>query len=289
MDIVLFGEDVFTATVLQSLLEKNHHVLLIVCPLYSNNNHKKLQSIAEQNKIEFIREEDINSGFVKKRLEKAQPDLLVSVHLRKILKKEIFSIPWKGAINVHPSLLPKYRGLSPQHQAIIHGDSESGVTVHYIEEAVDTGKILIQISIPIEKEDYISDFQFKMQEVYKQIVTDAIDRIADENFEPVEQKIEETSYFGSLKTEDRKIDFAKTDTEALNLIRAVSYPYKGAYFGKFKIWRAEIPDENTVKAYSNSHTETGIHLIDEEVILLRFKGGILISDDFELIEDEDSI
>ena len=149
MDIALFGEDVFTATVLQSLLDKNHKVLLIVCPLYSNNNHNRLQSIAEQNKIEFFREKDVNSGFVKDRLEKAQPGLIVSVHLRKILKKEIFSIPGKGAINVHPSLLPKYRGLSPQHQAIIHGDSESGVTVHYIKELVDTGDIIIQVHIQI--------------------------------------------------------------------------------------------------------------------------------------------
>ncbi len=289
MDIVLFGEDVFTATVLQSLLDKNHHVLLIVCPLYSNNNHNRLQSIAEQNKIEFIREKDVNSGLVKDLMEKAQPDLLVSVHLRKILKKEIFSIPGKGAINVHPSLLPKYRGLSPQHQAIIHGDPESGVTVHYIEESVDTGNILIQVPIPIGKDDYIFDFQFKMLEVYKQIVTDAIDIIADNKFEPVEQNNLQTSYFGSLKTKDREIDFAKTVTEALNLIRAVSYPYQGAYYGKFKIWRAEVPDENTIKAYLKSHPETGIHKIDEEIVLLRFNSDILISDDFEIIENEESI
>jgi len=289
MKIALFGEDVFTATVLQSLLDKNHHVLLIVCPLYSNNNHNRLQSIAEQNKIEFIREKDVNSDFIKGRLEKAQPDLLISVHLRKILKKEIFSIPGKGAINVHPSLLPKYRGLSPQHQAIIHGDPESGVTVHYIEESVDTGDILMQVTIPIDKDDYISDFQFKMLEVYKQIVSDAIDRIENNSFVPVEQKNLEPSYFGSLKTKDREIDFTKTNTEALNLIRAVSYPYKGAYSGKFKIWRAEIPDENSVKAYLNSHIETGIHAIDEETLLLRFNGGTLVSDDFEVIENEDSI
>jgi methionyl-tRNA formyltransferase len=289
MDIVLFGEDVFTATVLQSLMDKNHNVLLIVCPLYSNNNHNRLQKIAEQNKIEFIREKDVNSAFIKKRLEKAQPDLLVSVHLRKILKKEIFSIPGKGAINVHPSLLPKYRGLSPQHQAFIHGDSESGVTVHFIEESVDTGGIIIQVPIPIDKDDYIFDFQFKMLEVYKQIVTDAIDIIADNKFVPAEQNNLDTSYFGSLKTKDREIDFTKTGTEAMNLIRAVSYPYKGAYYRKFKIWRAEIPDENTVKAYLKSHTETGIHMIDEEVILLRFNLDILISNDFEIIENEDNI
>ena len=281
--IVLFGEDIFTATVLQSLLEHNFEVLLVVCPLYNNNNHKKLQSLAEQNQIKFLREQNVNSGFIKDNLLKAEPDLIVSVHLRKILAKEIFAVSKYGAINVHPSLLPKYRGLSPQHQALIHGDSESGVTVHFIDENVDTGDIIVQEIIPIGKEDYISDFQFKMLKVYKKIVVNAIERIFDNNFVPLKQVKENTSYFGILKKEDRVIDFSKNRTDALNLIRAVSYPYKGAFFGNYLIWKAVIPDNKDELRHLNSLKEPGIYKIEDELILLKFKDGILLSDDFENI------
>lgn len=286
MKFVLFGEDVFTATVLQAMLDQQKEVLLVVCPFYQNNNHTRLQRIAEQNNIEFIREQNVNSGSVKERLLKIEPDLIISVHLRKILSKEIFSIAKKGAMNVHPSLLPKYRGLSPQHQAIIHGDSESGVTVHSIDESVDTGNIIIQETIAIENDDYISDFQFKMLEVYKRIVVRAIERISDKNFIPVKQQKENTSYFGSLKKKDREIDFFKTKADALNLIRAVSYPYKGACSGNYTIWRAAIPNETVEGKYLKSYPEPGIYAIEEELVLLRFNDGVLLSDDFETIEND---
>lgn len=281
MNLVLFGEDVFTATVFQSLLENNHKVLLVVCPLYNDINHKKIESIAEANNIEFARETNVNSDSIKNKIERINPDLLISVHLRKILSKDIFSIPKLGAINVHPSLLPKYRGLSPQHQAIMHGDPESGVTVHLIEEGVDTGDIIIQKTIQIDIVDYISDYQLKMLTIYKTIVVEAICLLSKRNFIPVKQNISGASYFGSLKRKDRVIDFSKSKIEILNLIRAVSLPYKGAFYDNFRIWKAIIPDRSTEKDLMKNYTKTGIYKINEEEIILRLVDGILLADDFE--------
>ena len=281
MNLVLFGEDVFTATVFQSLLENNHKVLLVVCPLYNDINHKKIESIAEANNIEFARETNVNSDSIKNKIERINPDLLISVHLRKILSKDIFSIPKLGAINVHPSLLPKYRGLSPQHQAIMHGDPESGVTVHLIEEGVDTGDIIIQKTIQIDIVDYISDYQLKMLTIYKTIVVEAICLLSKRNFIPVKQNDSGASYFGSLKREDRVIDFSKSKIEILNLIRAVSLPYKGAFYDNFRIWKAIIPDRSTEKDLMKNYTKTGIYKINEEEIILRLVDGILLADDFE--------
>ncbi|HRH57672.1 MAG TPA: formyltransferase family protein [Chitinophagales bacterium] len=121
MNLVLFGEDIFTATVLQSLVDAKFKVQLIVCPFYDNNNHNSIQRIAQTNHIEFIREEDVNSDVVNEKITYIHPNLIISVHLRKILRIEIFSLTKYGTINMHPSLLPKYRGLSPQHQLLIHG------------------------------------------------------------------------------------------------------------------------------------------------------------------------
>ena len=285
MTIVLFGEDVFTTAALQSLINQGYKVSLVVCPFYQNNNHKNLQSVAEENKITFLRETDVNSPALKDHILSIQPDLIISVHLRKILYKEIFSIAKTGAINVHPSLLPKYRGLSPQHQAIIHGDPESAVTVHFIEEGVDTGDIIIQERIPLNEADYIHDFQLKMLAVYKHIVVDAVKRISDKSFKPVKQNSLDTSYFGSIKKKDREIDFNKSKIDALNRIRAFSFPYKGACYDQYIIWKAEIPNADTEKELLKAYVTTGIYLVEEEQIILRFADGILISDDFEMIEN----
>ncbi|MBF8149553.1 hypothetical protein ITJ86_06565 [Winogradskyella sp. F6397] len=283
MKIVLFGEDVFTAAVFQSLLDENHEVLMAVCPIYINNNsHSKIESIANNNSIDFIRTENVNSKNIKKLLIATEPDLLVSVHLRKILDKEIFSIPTYGAINFHPSLLPKYRGLSPQHQTIIHGDLESGVSVHFIEETVDTGDIVAQTKIPIKPEDYISDFQLKMLTVYKSIIITAVDRISKTEFIPIVQNQSEISYFHALKLKDREIVFSKTKTEALNLIRAVSYPYKGAYTNNITIWRAEIPSKETLDSVTFDSKKIGPQILNDDILILCFKDGILISEDFEI-------
>ncbi len=86
MKIVLFGEDVFTAAVFQSILNTNHEVLMVVSPIYKNNNsHSKIESIAKNNNIDFVRVENVNSIDIRDKLIAAKPDLLVSTHLRKIL------------------------------------------------------------------------------------------------------------------------------------------------------------------------------------------------------------
>jgi methionyl-tRNA formyltransferase len=283
MKTVIFGEDVFTAAVFQSILNGNHEVLMVVSPIYENNNsHSKIEAIAKNNSINFVRIENVNSDYIRDLLIASKPDLLVSVHLRKILKKEIFTIPSLGAINIHPSLLPKYRGLSPQHQTILHGDSESGVSVHFIDETVDTGHIVAQTKIAIKPDDYISDFQLKMLKVYKSIIVTAIDRISKADFVPIVQKQTDISYFHSIKLKDREIVFSKTKTEALNLIRAVSYPYKGAYTNNITVWRAEIPSEKIMNSITIDSKKLGAQIINDDLLILCFNDGILISEDFEI-------
>ena len=282
-NLVLFGEDVFTAVVLQSLQDNNYNIPLVICPFYNNDKHIRLQQVTEKNEIEFAGVENVNSSTIKNRLTRLKPDLIVSVHLRKILKKEIFSIAKYGAINVHPSLLPKYRGLSPQHQAIIHGDKESAVTVHFIEESVDTGDIIIQEKILIRPDDYISDIQLKMLKVYENIVVESIKRISGGNFTPVKQSDAHSSYFGSLKREDRKIDFSKSKADAYNLVRAVSLPYKGAICDDLTIWQASKVDKMEEQKLIKRYSTPGLYKIEEDLILLVFKDGVLISDDFEKV------
>ena len=283
MNVVIFGEDIYTSTVIESLIENRHKVLLIITPEYFNENYKVLEETAVKYNIELVKDENINSGNIKDYLIKAAPDLIIAVHLRKILQKEIFSQATKGAINVHPSLLPKYRGLSPQHQAILHGDNESGVTVHYIESDVDTGEIILQERFPVSKDDYILNIQVKMLAIYKKIVVEALGLLEDVSFKPVKQDLREVSYYGPLKKGDREIDLLKPKQEVYNLVRAVSLPYKGAFYKNYTIWAVELPGSSTEAELKTRYTDVGFYFdraADE--IIIRLKDGFLVSDDFEI-------
>lgn len=284
MNLVLFGEDIFTATVLQSLVDAKFKVQLIVCPFYDNNNHNSIQRIAQTNHIEFIREKDVNSDVVKEKITNIHPDLIISVHLRKILRKEIFSLTKYGAINMHPSLLPKYRGLSPQHQVLIHGESESGVTIHFIEEGIDTGDIVAQQKFEIKPTDYIADVQFKMLAIYKTLMVEALNLLQSDNFKATKQSENNISYFGPLKKKHREININASKHEVFNLIRAVSMPYKGAFYGKYTIWSTNFMDESKEEQLMKTYPENGIFEEERnEELIIRLHDGVLVSDDFEII------
>ena len=283
MNVVVFGEDIYTSTVVESLIENGHKVSLIITPEYFNESYKVLEEAAAKYNIEFVKDKNVNSGKIKDHLIKVKPDLIIAAHLRKILHKEIFSQAAKGAINVHPSLLPKYRGLSPQHQAIMHGDDESGVTVHYIDADVDTGEIIVQKKFPISKNDYILNIQIKMLDIYKKIVVEALGLLEDISFKPLKQDLTHVSYFGPLKKVDREIDLAKSKQEVYNLIRAVSLPYEGAFYKNYTIWAAELADSSKENELKNKYTDIGFYFdktTDE--IIIRLKDGFLVSDDFEI-------
>jgi methionyl-tRNA formyltransferase len=202
MNLVVFGEDMYTAAVIESLVKAGHGISLLVTPKSKFANFKVLEDTSAKYGIEFLKTEDVNSALVTDKIKQLEPGLIIAAHLRRILKKEVFSLAKKGAINIHPSLLPKYRGLSPQHQAIMHGDSESGVTIHFIEDAVDTGDIVLQKKFVIEQDDYISHIQNKMLAVYKTIVAEAVALLEDESFKATKQPSIPPSYFGPLKPGD---------------------------------------------------------------------------------------
>ncbi len=281
MNLVVFGEDMYTSAVIESLVKAGHKVSLLVTPDSVTANFKVLNEITGKYGIEFLRTDNINSDMVAEKIREIKPWLIISAHLRKILKKEIYSLATKGAINIHPSLLPKYRGLSPQHQAIMHGDRESGVTVHFIEAEVDTGDIVLQKKFNIEPNDYILQVQAKMLVIYKTIVTEAIVLLENESFEPVKQNLTAISYFGPLKKNDREIDLSKTMKETYNLIRAVSLPYKGAFYENYILWTAAITGDAALK---EKYPNTGLyHEEAEDRIIIRLKDGVLVSEDFETI------
>lgn len=158
-DIVLWGEDAFSNIVLNALIKAEYNVQMVVTPLYDNLIYKRLEMTCIKYGIEFSREKPINSERVYNKLKELQPDLCVICHFERIIKEPILSVPKYGFINVHPSLLPNYRGMAPQHWPIINGEKETGITCHYVDEGTDTGDIVVQRIVSLTNDMYVSDLQ----------------------------------------------------------------------------------------------------------------------------------
>lgn len=163
-----------------------------------------------------------------KTIKNLKPKYLISVNYRYILPKDIFQIA-KYAINIHGSLLPKYRGRTPHVWSIINGEKVSGITCHIIEESVDTGDIITQKSIDIEQDDTGYSLLKKFQLLYPSLLIDSLNCLeAGKTLR--KQNEEEASYYGKRISDMGYIDFYKDSTDVINFVRAQAEPYPGAYY-----------------------------------------------------------
>ena len=199
------------------------------------------------------------------KLEHLKPDLAVIAAYGKILPKEILNIPRHGFINVHPSLLPKYRGASPIQYAILNGDKETGVTIMKIDEKMDHGKIISNIKYQISKLDTYESLSKKLAELGAELLIKTIPGYISGKIKPVEQEHKKATYTKIIKKEDGKIDWTKSALEIERMTRAY-YPWPSAYtyvnlkskISNLKILEAEILENN------NNNYEIG------EVFLLQY-------------------
>lgn len=245
----------------------------VVTPEYNNNKYKRLENICLSNRIEVIRTNNVNSNEVKHKLVVVSPELCVICHFEKLIHSSMLSIPEYGFINVHPSLLPNYRGMAPQHWPIINGEKKTGITVHYVDEMADTGDIIVQREIDITDDMYVSDLQKKWIEHYKTIVLEAINCI-DKEKQTVKQKEMQGSYYGKLKADQCVISKNMTIKDVYNLIKGVSFPYFGATYESVRIYKAHIVQDNM------ENSDMGLKENDNNGYNLVLKDGILSIDNY---------
>jgi methionyl-tRNA formyltransferase len=273
MKVILFGEDSFSGIVLESLIKAEHVILGVFCPIYDNKVYIKLSKICEKNNIPFerLKSLDFSSSIFINKITSLQPDIGVICHFQTLIKKELINIPKYGFINLHPSLLPKYRGMSPQHWPIINGDNETGITIHFVDENTDTGDIILQTKITINNNEYVSDLQNKMKSSYFTIVIEAIDIILENNkTKYIKQSHLKESYYGKLKESDCNININGSYINAYNLIKGVSFPYLGAKLNNITIWKANPVD---IKDFINF--QNGIVVLENGEKFIKFKDGVL--------------
>ncbi|MEG1552181.1 MAG: formyltransferase family protein [Kiritimatiellia bacterium] len=282
MRIAFFSEDNFGLAVLERLV-KEHTIVFVVSPYFSNPTSKRLERWCARNQLMYVRARDVNGPVVMKGMRETHPDLLVSVHFSKLLRREIYQLPRLGAINLHPSLLPKYRGMSPQHWPIINGEKETGITVHFIADQADTGAIVRQIKVPILSEETVFDLQRRMLPIYCDTVSDAVAAIAKgERGAP--QEGESGIYYGKFQPEFAIINLRQGKQQVFDLVRAITRPYKGAFFAGRRIWKVSFMSAEEERVCMAAYARCGIVEEALQVPFLRLLDGCLRIDEMTVEE-----
>lgn len=187
-----------------------------------------VQKLAELHGIAVITPDDPNTPEVVAQIRALQPDFFFSFYYRLMLKRELLAIPTSGALNMHGSLLPKYRGRVPVNWAIIKGETESGATLHYMTEKPDNGDIVAQQAVPILPNDTAHEVFLKVTVAAEQALHGVLPALLAGTAPRHQQDLSLGGYFGGRKAEDGVIDWSQSAQDIHNLVRAVAPPYPGA-------------------------------------------------------------
>lgn len=232
--IVFMGTPDFAVPSLQALIDGPETIIGVVCqPDRKKGRGRKLSPPPVKVKaleagLPVFQPESVKTEVFLQQLKQLAPDLIIVVAYGKILPAALLELPPLGAINVHGSLLPKYRGAAPIQWAVINGEKESGVTIMQMDEGMDTGDILYPVSIPIEDHDTAGSLFNKLAELGGRALAEAVEKLKCNEITPIPQDNSQASHAPMLSKEQGHIDWSKPALELHNLIRGLD-PWPSAY------------------------------------------------------------
>lgn len=261
MNIVFMGTPEFAVPSLDMLMAEGYHVVGVVTQPDKPQGRKKVltptpvKAAAERHGLPVFQPVKLRDPEAVARLAEWKPDLIVTAAFGQILPKAVLDMPVRGCVNVHGSLLPKYRGGAPIQRSIINGESVTGVTLMYMAEGLDTGDMISRVEVPITDEDTSGTMFAKLSEAGSKLLQAEMPRLIAGETTAVPQNDEEASYARNLTREDEKMDWNLTSRELFNQIRGL-VPFSGAFTmwdeQVFKVWAACNPDQVANEASSVS-------------------------------------
>lgn len=269
MRIVFMGTPDFAVGSLQALCESGKHEILAVVTQPDRpkgRGNKLLQTPVKEYALEqgltVYQPQKVKTPEFVELLHELQPELIVVAAFGQFLSKEILELPKYGCINVHASLLPKYRGAAPIQYAIIKGEKESGVTIMQMDIGMDTGAMLDKVVVPIAENTTMGELHDALREQGATLLLQVIDKIAAGTAVAEPQDNEQATYATLLDRSMEHIDWSKTVQEVHNLIRGFN-PAPSTFTklpnGKsLKIWGSKITDKSSTAA-AGTVIETGKH------------------------------
>lgn len=230
-------------------------------------NLKLYQPIKIRNNYEFIEE-----------IKRLNPDVICVVAYGKILPKEILDIAKLGCINVHGSLLPKYRGAAPIQWAVLNGEKETGITTMYMDEGMDTGDIILKEKTQIGEDETTGQLWERLSKIGGRLLVETLIKI-EKGIAPREKQGEDFTMAPMLNKDMAKIDWDnKTAIEIKNLIRGLN-PIMGAYSflngKKIKFWKADVIDDNNETEIQKFKNGTVLKSDKKDELLIKTKKGII--------------
>lgn len=269
MRIVFMGTPDFAVGSLQALCESGKHEILAVVTQPDRpkgRGNKLLQTPVKEyalaQGLTVYQPQKVKTPEFVELLHELQPELIVVAAFGQFLSKEILELPKYGCINVHASLLPKYRGAAPIQYAIIKGEKESGVTIMQMDIGMDTGAMLDKVVVPIEENTTMGELHDALREQGAALLLAVIDKIATGTAVAEPQDNEQATYATLLDRSMEHIDWSKTAQEVHNLIRGFN-PAPSTFTklpnGKsLKIWGSKMTDKSSAAA-AGTVIETGKH------------------------------
>jgi UDP-4-amino-4-deoxy-L-arabinose formyltransferase/UDP-glucuronic acid dehydrogenase (UDP-4-keto-hexauronic acid decarboxylating) len=232
MKAVVFAYHNFGCAGIEALLRNGYEIAAVFT--HRNDAHENIwfDSVAElaaAKNIPVYAPDDVNHPLWVRRIADLKPDIMFSFFYRNLLKPELLAIPPRGCLNLHASLLPRYRGRCPINWVLVNGEKETGVTLHYMTPKPDDGDIVFQMIVPIAEEDTAKSLSEKACEASAVLLDEALPRLREGTATRTPQDHAQATYFGGRRPADGEIDWTQTARQVRGLVRAVTRPYPGAF------------------------------------------------------------
>lgn len=281
MNIVFMGTPDFAVESLKKIYESGHNILAVVSqPDRPSGRNMKLmptpvKEYAESKNIKVYQPEKIRKDeALYNILKELKPDVIVVVAFGQILPQRILDIPKYGAVNVHGSLLPKYRGAAPIQWSVINGEKVTGITTMYMDAGMDTGDMIQKAEVKIEDDDTFGTLYEKMKTKGGELIIQTLEKIAD-GIAPRTKQPDDFTLAPMIEKSLGNIDWNNTSESIRNLVRGLN-PIPGAYTNienqKMKIWRVEF---SNIEKSDDMLPGTVVKANKKEGLLISTKDGIL--------------
>ena len=236
---------------------------------------QRVADTAAELNLSFLYAEDPADPVLAEAVRAARPDVIFSFYYRAMIPADVLAIAPHGAFNMHGSLLPKYRGRVPVNWAVLHGETETGATLHAMEAKPDAGYIVDQTAVPILPDDTAGQVFEKVTVAAEQTLWRALPAMKAGQTPKRPNRLADGSYFSGRKPEDGRIDFNAPAAAVYNLIRAVAPPYPGAFTDiagrRLIVAQARRLEAGAVQA----GLQPGLHVLDGRIVAICGDGGAL--------------
>ena len=186
-------------------------------------------ALGEEYGLPVVTPDEVNTAELERTVSELHPDFVFSFYYRAMIGANLLNAARLGALNIHGSYLPRYRGRAPVNWAILHGERETGATLHYMTARADAGDIVDQLAVPILENDEAREVFNKVCFAAEVILARSLPGLINGTAPRVPQKLEDGKYYGRRRPEDGRIDWTRSAREIHNLVRAVAPPFPGAF------------------------------------------------------------